>query len=403
MSSRHGLHHPRATRHARHHRNHPVWRGVGLTVVAALAFGSSAVAAVTHRWNANLTRSHAMDLVPKGPDGPADAAHGKDLNILLLGSDSRDGENAQIGGQDSGRRSDVTIVMHVSADRKRVELVSIPRDSLVDIPTCSMRDGSTTPPTSGAMINEAFSRGWQHGGTTDTERFDSAVGCSITTVRANTGLAIDHFAVVDFVGFQGMVDALHGVDVCIEHDMKDTKFTGLDLKAGYQHLDGTQALALARSRHAYADGMDTSRIGSQQMLLAALADEALSKGAGDAPQLLSFVNQATRSLVVDDELDPGNLAWSLRGVHADSITFWTIPWQLSPQNVNRVVWTSQAADVWAAMAADTPVADVLQPADQTADPTGPTPDETAPSADPALPEQITSVADQAQQAAACPA
>ncbi|MDR3068403.1 MAG: LCP family protein, partial [Cellulomonas sp.] len=226
-----------------------------------LALGLSAVTAFVQRQEANLNRSGAMELVVEADDPPADAAAGRDLNILLLGSDSRDGENEQIGGADSGQRADTTIVMHVSADRDRVEMVSIPRDSLVDIPACRMADGSTTSPQPGEMINKAFQIGWKHGGTTDTERQDSAIACAVSTVQENTGLRIDHFVVVDFVGFQDMVTALGGVDICIEQDLKDPKYTGLDLRAGMHHLNGVEALQLARARHVLgSDGMDPSRI-----------------------------------------------------------------------------------------------------------------------------------------------
>lgn len=395
--------------HARRRPEHPVWRGVGLVLVAALAAGGSAVAAVVHGWDSKIRRSDGMALAvqTKKPGEPVDAATGA-LNILLLGSDSRDGENEAIGGADGGMRSDTMIVMHVSADRKRVELVSIPRDSLVDVPSCLMADGSTTRPRPATMINSAFSIGWLNGGTTDKDRLDSAIGCAVSTVYENTGLTIRHSVVVDFVGFQAMVDTLGGVEVCIEQDMRDPGYTGLDLKAGYQHLDGTQALQLARTRHAYASGMDTSRIGGQQQLLAAMADKVMSKDLTDAPQLLSFVSQVAGSLVVDRTLDPGSLVWALRSIRSDDVVFTTIPWQLSPQNPNRVVWTSQADDVWAAMAADTPVRDALSPAGQTGpapgQTTSPAPDETAPPGPAsALPKQATSVADQVRRATVCPA
>lgn len=384
-------------RHARSRQRHPVWRGVGLTVTAGLALGVSAAAAFVYRQEANLTRSTAMDLVvePDRPDEPADAAAGQDLNILLLGSDSRDGENEQIGGADSGRRADTMIVMHVSADRDRVELVSIPRDSVVDIPECLMADGSTTRPQADAMINAAFDTGWRHGGgTTDTERQDSAIACAVSTVLENTGLRIDHFAVVDFVGFQNMVTALGGVDLCIEQDLRDLKHTGLDLRAGTHHLNGTEALQLARARHVEnGDGMDPSRISRQHQLLAAMATEAMSKNsAADAPRLAAFVDQVTSSLTIDEGLNPTSLAWALRGIQSDDIMLATIPWQPYPQNRNRVVWTPEADAVWAAMAADTPVVDALHPADRT----GPVPGATTASESaPVLPGQAD-IADQAE-------
>ena len=116
----------------------------------------------------------------KEPD-PDDPNAGQAVNILILGSDQRDGVNAEIGGEVAGMRSDTTMVLHISADRSRVELVSIPRDSLVDIPSCTMTNGKTTRATHG-MFNSAFATGWDNGGD-----MTSAAACTINTVQQNTG------------------------------------------------------------------------------------------------------------------------------------------------------------------------------------------------------------------------
>ena len=121
-------------------------------------FGASGVAAVAAKLNGNMDKVDVSDAGQpdarsrtKEPD-PDDPNAGQAVNILILGSDQRDGENGEIGGEVAGMRSDTTMVLHISADRSRVELVSIPRDSLVDIPSCTMTNGKTTRATHG-MFN----------------------------------------------------------------------------------------------------------------------------------------------------------------------------------------------------------------------------------------------------------
>jgi len=250
-------------------------------------------------------------------------------------------------------RSDTTMVLHISADRSRVELVSIPRDSLVDIPSCTMTNGKTTRATHG-MFNSAFATGWDNGGD-----MTSAAACTINTVQLNTGLTIDHFVVVDFAGFQQMVDSIGGVPMCIPHDMSSEQ-AQLELAAGFQTLDGPTALAYARARKGpgVGDGSDTNRIGNQQKLIAAMVREVLSRDVLTNPQkLIAFLSAATGSLTTDSGMSIGNmtgLAYNLRNISSGNITFMTIPFAAAKSDPNRVEWTSAADAVWANMVADTP-------------------------------------------------
>jgi len=346
-------------RHGRAHRAGWFWRSVGLTTTAVLAFGASASSYFAYTAMSNMNQIRPNSYVDAGDRPPVDPAAGNSLNILLIGSDDRSGENGVIGGVDptldNTMRSDTTIVMHISSDRKRVEMVSIPRDSLVKIPSCTTTRGKTKAEND-AMFNKAFANGWDRGGD-----IDSAVACTIVAVEANTGLRIDHSVVVDFAGFQRMVDAVHGVNLCLEHPMKDSKYTGLDLPAGPQHLNGVQALQFARARHVTgSDGSDTSRIDRQQQLMGALAQEVLSKNVlKDGRGLAKFVDAATESLSLD--ITPRTiigLAYSMRNIDTSKIVFTTIPFV---NEGNRVRWTSQADVVWKAMAKDQSVADALNP------------------------------------------
>ena len=330
-------------------------RGVALAATAVLVFGASSAAAVTYRLTHNIKQVNIDKLLPGAAakaKNPADPNSGQPVNILLLGSDARNGENAAIGGKVGGMRSDTAIVLHISGDRSRVEAVSIPRDSIVKIPACTMTNGKTTKSQT-ATFNDAFAFGWDTGGD-----IASAAACAMNTVQVNTGIHLDHFVVVDFSGFQQMVDAVGGVPICAPTVLQDD-MTGLDLTAGMHTLNGVQALQFARARHIKGtDGSDITRIKHQQQLLGALAHQVLGKNVlTNAPQLITFASAVTSSLTMDTHLTPAvtGLAYSIRNISSANIVFMTIPWTPAPTDKNRVVWDSGASQIWSDLAADTPI------------------------------------------------
>jgi LCP family protein required for cell wall assembly len=381
VTSRHAaVSRPRAARHARTHGSHRALRVLTLTLVGVLAFGVTGAAAVFKKFDGNVDRvdiSALVDPAPtpsKAPD-PDDPNAGQAVNLLILGSDQRDGVNAQIGGKASGMRSDTTMLVHISADRTRVEAVSIPRDSLVDIPSCTMSNGKTSKATHG-MFNSAFATGWDMGGD-----MASAAACTIRTVAENTGIQPEHFVVVDFAGFQAMVDAIGGVPICIPTAMT-SKDAGLYVEAGNQTLDGSTALAFARARKGkgVGDGSDTNRIGNQQRLVAAMVQKVLSQNVlTDVPKLAGFLNAATSSLTVDSGMSTSTmvgLAYNMRTIRGGSITFMTVPWGPAPNDPNRVVWLPAAEQMWQNIANDVPALGEVTPADTPT--TAPTDGATAP-------------------------
>lgn len=349
---------------------HRALRVTALVLTGVVVFGFSAAAAVGQRLNHNIDQFDVTNLLgdpmptdpsiqraePTGPVDPSDPNAGQAINILVLGSDQRDGHNAVIGGSDSGgRNSDTAIVLHISANRDRVEAVSIPRDSLVDIPACLGSNGKKSYPQHNAMFNSAYGTGWELGGDVA-----SAAACAGRTVQNDTGLTINHLVVVDFTGFQTMVNAIGGVNICIPRPLHDS-YTHLNLQAGQQVLNGTQALQLARARHGnIGNGGDLDRIGNQQRLIAAIANQVLSANVLANPtKLLSFLDAATKSLHVDSGLSlstMAGIAYSLHSIRANDITFMTIPTATAPSDPNRLVWTSAAKTVWADMVADRPIA-----------------------------------------------
>lgn len=343
----------------------------GVSALAVALFAGSGAALAYNDIQTNIQRHDINDLLGEDrptQETPIDPNAGRALNILVMGSDQRevdDPEAAVVGGM----RSDTTMLVHVSAGRDRVDVVSIPRDTLVEIPSCTLPDGSTTASQSSAMFNSAFTMGGQTGDV------GAAAACTIKTVEQLTGVFVDDFVVVDFSGFTTMVEALNGVPYYVAEPVNDPE-AHLTLEAGCQLLDGQDALGLARARKSLGDGSDISRIGRQQELVAAIARDALSRNLlTDLPVLYRFLDAATSTLTTGAEIGQlptmAGLASSLRGIGPEDISFATMPFV--PAGA-RVLPSDDAEAMWQALAAD-------QPIDATLDATGEAPPE-APSAAP---------------------
>ncbi|MGW0615630.1 LCP family protein [Streptomyces sp. NPDC002788] len=295
---------------------------------------------------------HAADLDNKlGGNRPVNLSPGS-KNILVVGSDSRDGDNAKYGKGLTTMQSDTLMVVHVPADRKWATVVSFPRDSWVEIPACDMGDGATSAPHH-FKINEAFAIGGTGG------EIAEAASCTIKTVEANTGLRIDHFMSVDFQGFKGMVNALGGIEVCPEQAIHDEK-AHLDLDAGCQTVRDEEALGYVRARYSIGDGSDTGRIGRQQEFMQALAEKAQSK-LTSPNALYGFLQSATKSLTTDEGLAGikplYGLASELKGIPSDRLTFLTVPNYPReadvPTDKANLVWQyPQAVDLFTSLAKD---------------------------------------------------
>jgi LCP family protein required for cell wall assembly len=331
---------------------HPLLRRTALVlgVVVALLFVSGAVAAfvIYKKLDGNIGEIDVFTPEIVGSDRPSQAAQPegaqKPLNILVMGSDTREGQGGGFGSASviTGARSDTTLLVHLPADRKTATVVSIPRDTVVDIPECKTETGSYPAHTS--RFNEAFSIG--------------GPGCTIKTVESLTDVFIDHFAVVDFRGFQGMVDALGGIDVCLNEAVYDKK-SKLDLPAGVSTVKGDQALAFVRARY-IGNGSDISRIDRQQAFMSSVVEKARSSGTLLNPvKLVRFLDAATKSVTTDPQLASLNalrkLAEQVRSIPPKDITFVTTPWVVNPDDPNTVVWDTERTDaLWAAIRNDDP-------------------------------------------------
>jgi LCP family protein required for cell wall assembly len=259
------------------------------------------------------------------------------VNVLLLGSDSRVGEADE---EDSTARSDSLVLAHLDAEDSSIEAVQIPRDTLMDLPSCSGTGHGSFAGGRG-MINSVLNYG---------------PACSVKAVESLTGVRVDHFVEMDFAGFAGIVDALDGLPVCLPEPMSDHA-ADLDLPAGEQTLDGRQALALARTRHAVGDGSDIARLDHQQQVMEALVDRVGERSLLERPdRLYSFLDATSSSLTVDEGLGSisrmASLASRLSHVPSSQITFETMPWKPAASDPNRVEPSDDAAALFARIADD---------------------------------------------------
>ncbi|GIH67320.1 LCP family protein [Microbispora siamensis] len=265
----------------------------------------------------------------------------KALNVLIVGSDQRNGANAKYG-KFPGERTDTIIVAHISPNRDGAVLISFPRDSLVALPACPAKGNLPGQRPHVGMINESFNSG--------------GIGCTWKTIEGLTDIHIDHFVKVDFTGFKAMVNALGGVQVCLPQAVHDKKAL-LDLPAGKQTLKGEQALGYVRARYSLGDGSDIGRIQRQQMFLASMAKKAMSGETLTNPAtLFGFLDAVTKSITTDPDLTIGvmkELATSAQGLTAGQIRFVTTPWRYSVTNPGRVEWVQpQARRLFRMVAAD---------------------------------------------------
>jgi LCP family protein required for cell wall assembly len=342
-------------------RKHRVLKTVAISLAVVMVAVLTGGFLVYRHLEGNITAIDTTDLLGTDrPDAvvPQDAEH-KPLNILLLGSDTREGQTGHIGGDTPGL-SDTTILLHLSADRKNAYGVSLPRDAMVDRPACLGKDGATTDPGGLSMFNAAYAVG--------------GPGCTQRTVEQLTGIRIDHFVVIDFNGFKTMVDALGGVPVCVPKEVNDTE-GHIHLDAGSYDVSGPQALDYVRVRHDISNNGDIGRMKRQQTFLASMANKAISLGTLANPvKLYSFLDAATKSLTTDPGFanlkDLAGLGNQLKGIGLDNIAFLTVPFETYEPDPNRLVWAPEADKLWKKLKHDQPLGpdlngEVITAADKT--------------------------------------
>lgn len=276
------------------------------------------------------------------------------LNVLVVGSDSRDGAGNKKYGQHlqgQGERTDTIILLHISPNRDKATLISFPRDSMVQAPQCQNPRTKAIIPPGLRQINATFN--------------DGGIVCTWDTIEALTQIHINHFVKVDFSGFKGIVDALGGIEICLPKDVVDKK-AKLDLTKGKHTVQGETALAYVRARYQLGDGSDISRIKRQQVFLTQVMKKATSSDLlTDLGKLTSFLQAATSSVTMDRNLTTARLleiAQSAKSLTAKGLKSVTVPWRPYAPDPGRVEWAQPQADqLFAAIRSDIEVQPTATP------------------------------------------
>lgn len=280
---------------------------------------------------------------------PAARDTGRGTNILIVGIDSRAGLSAgekrrlHVGGEGCDC-TDVMMLVHLSEDRRRASVVSVPRDSYVEYATPEGTAGAAPR----GKINGAFKIG--------------RGPLAVRTVEKVTGLSVDHYLETGFTGFEQAVNDLGGATVCTDKPLKDEN-SGLDVTTGTHHLDGNRALGYARARHLNPPG-DLGRVRRQQRLLADMLDGLTVRGAlADPVKAADTARRLLKSVRTDDRTGMNDLigiGWTLGRLPADRMEFATVPIAHFDHRVpgvgSTLLWhESRSRALWEALRADRPI------------------------------------------------
>ena len=317
---------------------------VSAFLLVATALGGGVMFAI-NSLGKNIKILDTSDLNYKNRPSAIEETDESPINILVMGSDSREGDGNTGYGQAEGERSDTTLLVHIYRGRESALIVSIPRDSLVTIPDCIDQSGVVQPSTT-QKFNAAFSIG--------------GPDCTVKTVESLTNLRIDKFVVFDFSAFKKVVDAIGGVNICLVNPISDPIVaghggSGLNLPAGDVTLNGDQALQFVRARKNLGDGSDVSRITRQQAFMGAIIRDMSDKGILSNPGMIFQILQAlTESLATNQEWASVNtlqaFGLSLADLKPKNVTMTTTPYQII-ENGN-IAWTDDAALIWESISKD---------------------------------------------------
>jgi LCP family protein required for cell wall assembly len=344
-------------------------------IVGVIAVSSASLAAYAI-WDVTSSLKPAVKLVDaKGQPVPQVGAIDGAFNVLLAGSDSGGGNKAY--GDRGEELNDVTMLLHVSADHQNMTVVSFPRDMYVSIPECPDPAGGSFNSMSRQKINNSLSYG--------------GLACTVLTVEKLTGMNIPYAGVIEFDGVIEMSNAVGGVPVCVAGDIKDP-YTGLDVKAGQNTLQGAQALAFLRTRHGVGDGSDLGRISNQQVFLSSLVRTIKSADTLANPvKVYGLAKAATSNIKLSESLNDigtiASMAVALKNIDLNRVVFVQYPNHYVDGGVEptkdaaTALFDALQSDQAIALTGDTGVG---SEADPNAPATG-TPATTAPTTDPSAP------------------
>ena len=287
------------------------------------------------------TDGESFDLpTPEDIDGP--------INVLLIGSDTREDQGDTNYGPVGSALADVIIMVHISSDRQNVVALSIPRDLMVSVPACPNPEGGEDfPAREFVQINSTMAK--------------AGPACTLLAVQELTGVTMPYLAMIDFKGVIAMSEAIGGVDVCVAEPINDD-YSKLYLEAGEHTLIGDEALAFLRTRHGVGDGSDLSRISNQQVFLTSLVRKLKDEGALTNPfTMFKLGTAALSNMTLSRSLtDLGvifGLAQQVNEVDLDKITFIKLPvYDLEGEYSGRVAAIpDRSAELFELLASDAPL------------------------------------------------
>ncbi|MFE4398963.1 MULTISPECIES: LCP family protein [Streptomycetaceae] len=345
--------------------------GAGALVMVA---GCGGAYYLYRHFNDNLTSVK----VQLGDESERPPAAGDALNVLVIGTDSREGLGREYGDEGSTGHADTTLLFHIAKDRTNATVISLPRDLMLPIPECQSTQGKKIPGSAREEFNNSLGQAGRD------------AGCTWKTVEKNTGIRVDHFVQVNFEAVKSLSTAVGGVEVCAAKDINDSG-SHLKMTKGRHVVQGEEALAFVRTRHAVGQGGDLTRIPLQQQFISSMIRKIKSDDTLTSPtKLYKLADAATKALTVDSGIGSvdklKDLALDISRVDTKNITFTTAPVLDDPKDENRVILKQpDAGQLFAMVAADRSLTETAAPpapeapaADASAAPAAPAP--TAPAA-----------------------
>nr|WP_237088163.1 LCP family protein [Nocardia seriolae] len=314
--------------------------------------------------------------VRSGAISPEDVNLDGDINMLLIGLDTRKDLNGNDlpkeildqlhagDGSEGGYNANSLILVHIPKDLKHIVAFSIPRDDYVPVQGIPGYDHAKIKESYGlkkyTVEEKLKAKGMAEGPELERQGREAGRASIVQTVKALTGVPINRFAEISLAGFYDLATALGGVDVCLNHAVEDSYYSGAVFPAGPQHLDGSDALAFVRQRHGLENG-DLDRTHRQQAFLTSVANSLKSSGTLANPvRLKALMDVAHKDVVLSDGWSLSDFATTLGRAESPTVEFRTLPVlrydNIDGQDVNIIDPVAIKKTVREAFGVSTPVA-----------------------------------------------
>jgi LCP family protein required for cell wall assembly len=304
-----------------------LFRTLAVLLAAAVVVGTGVAWSKIRSFESGINHISSAALGGGGEDGAID--------ILLVGLDSRTDAHGNPlsseelatlrAGDDESTNTDTIILVRIPNNGKSATAISIPRDSYVEAPGVGkMKINGVFGSVHLEKLKQLVEQQGMDPSVAEPEATEAGREALIKTVANLTGVTVDHYAEVGLLGFSLITDALGGVNVCLKDDVYEP-LSGADFKAGWQQLDGPQALSFVRQRHDLPRG-DLDRVVRQQVFMASLAHQIISSKTLSSPSTLNKLQEAVqRSVVLSDGWDVMQFAEQMQKLAAGNVAFATIP------------------------------------------------------------------------------